>query len=178
MMLIELGLKYIFVMRTKKDVDDIGKGGDKMDFQKREKSCGAIIFRKEKGEIELLLLRLIDASHWSFPKGHVEYEETEIETALREIKEETGHDVKLIPGFREAIEYPICDNTILKQVVYFLAEVEPGETVIQESEVEKFCWVDPKMARTMIYDDNLPFFDKAMEFLGADLKEKEGINNE
>ena len=65
-----------------------------------EKSCGAIVYRKHHGNTEILLIKHINSGHWSFPKGHMEQGESETETALREIKEETGLDVLLDPTFR------------------------------------------------------------------------------
>ena len=58
---------------------------------KYEKSCGAVIFDGDK----VLVIQQVKG-HWGFPKGHVENGETEIETALREIKEETNLDVEII----------------------------------------------------------------------------------
>ena len=52
--------------------------------KEREKSCGCIIINKNK-----VLLIKQTKGHWGFPKGHVEKDETEIETAIREVKEET-----------------------------------------------------------------------------------------
>lgn len=57
---------------------------------KEEKSCGAVLLRWECNELEVLLVRHRNGSHWSFPKGHVEAGEQERQTALREIREETG----------------------------------------------------------------------------------------
>ena len=65
-----------------------------------EKSCGAIVYRKYHGNTEILLIKHINSGHWSFPKGHVEGDETEEETAKREIMEETGIDVNLDTTFR------------------------------------------------------------------------------
>ena len=70
-----------------------------------EKSCGAIVFRKFHGNIELLLIKHANGGHWSFPKGHVEEGETEVETALREVHEETGLTIQLEEGFRQSVEY-------------------------------------------------------------------------
>lgn len=70
-----------------------------------EKSIGGIVFRKEKNKIYYLLLHY-ETGHWGFPKGHVEKEETEIETLIREIKEETGiSDLKIIEGFKDYVKY-------------------------------------------------------------------------
>ena len=68
----------------------------------REKSCGALVYRKRKEKYELLLIKHKSGGHWSFPKGHVESGENELQTALREIKEETGLDVRLMDGFRQS----------------------------------------------------------------------------
>ncbi|MBR6598855.1 MAG: NUDIX domain-containing protein, partial [Oscillospiraceae bacterium] len=68
-----------------------------------EKSCGGVVYRKSHGNLEILLIKHINSGHWSFPKGHIEANETEQETALREIKEETGIDVVLDPSFRETV---------------------------------------------------------------------------
>ena len=57
---------------------------------KKEKSCGAVVYRETGEQIEILLIRHKNGGHWAFPKGHVEKKETEEDTALREIREETG----------------------------------------------------------------------------------------
>ena len=59
-----------------------------------EKSCGAVIFRKDENW-NVLLIRHAKGRHISFPKGHVEPGETESQTAEREILEETGLRVRV-----------------------------------------------------------------------------------
>lgn len=84
----------------------------------KEKSAGAIIFRREpfdtaqgkKYKIYFLLLHYPSKSrrggHWEFAKGHVEPEEDEEKTVRREVFEETGiNDLKIIPGFKKYIKY-------------------------------------------------------------------------
>ena len=61
---------------------------------KREKSCGALVYRiTQNGQKELLFIKHRHGTHWSFPKGHMEEGENEVQTALREVKEETGLDI-------------------------------------------------------------------------------------
>nr|WP_297763737.1 NUDIX domain-containing protein [uncultured Butyrivibrio sp.] len=87
-----------------------------------EKSCGAIVYKIEDGVIKYLLVEEASGFH-SFPKGHMENEETEEETALREIKEETNLDATLISGFRESEQYKPAEKPgVTKQVIYFLAQ--------------------------------------------------------
>ena len=57
----------------------------------KEKSCGAVIFHKKEELIRYLLLNYA-AGHWDFVKGNVEPNETEKETVVRELKEETGNN--------------------------------------------------------------------------------------
>ena len=48
---------------------------------KKEKSCGAVVYRETGEQIEILLIRHKNGGHWAFPKGHVEKKETEEDTA-------------------------------------------------------------------------------------------------
>ena len=106
---------------------------------KREKSCGALVVRKNGEQYDLVLLRHRFGGHWSFPKGHVEAGETERQTALREVKEETGLSIRLYDGFRESVEY-FPQAGVKKQVVYFLGEALGDELVPQEEEISELIW--------------------------------------
>ena len=103
-----------------------------------EKSCGVVLLNSNK----VLLLQHPDTTtsgHWDFPKGHVEKGEDEIQTALRELKEETGIDkVKIIDDFHNLISY--SKETILKEVVFFLG-ITNQEKVSISSEHQNFIWL-------------------------------------
>ena len=116
---------------------------------KYEKSCGAIVYRKSRDRIELLLIQNRYGGHWSFPKGHVEGEETEVQTALREVKEETGLDIQLEDGFRQAVEYFPKPN-VKKQVVYFLGQAQSLEIKRQKEEISRITWTDIHKAYHMV----------------------------
>ncbi len=110
-------------------------------MQKKEKSCGALVVRTFENKTYLLVLRHKYSGNWSFPKGHVEKGESETQTALREVKEETGLDITLIDGFRESVVYYPKPN-IRKQVVYFLGTVPESVNVCrQEDEISEIKWV-------------------------------------
>ena len=107
---------------------------------RHEKSCGGLIYREHDGETQLLLLKHRCGGHWSFPKGHMESGETEMETALREIREETGLRVFLRDGFRESVEYSPKPN-VKKQVIYFIGFTLNESTLHpQEEEVSELQW--------------------------------------
>ena len=126
-----------------------------------EKSCGGIIFYKTRQNVKILLVKNNNGRYWSFPKGHIEDGETEQETAIREIKEETGLDVTLVNSFREISEY--CPfGKIRKRVVFFLARAFTDNVKIQEEEIDSYIWVDLQQARKLCsYDNDLRIIDKA-----------------
>lgn len=107
----------------------------------REKSCGALVIRKNDTATQMLLIKHKHGGHWSFPKGHVEGAETEVETALREVKEETGLDIKLINGYKEKVYYSPRVG-IKKEVVYFLGKSAWVEAIPQEEEISETRWFD------------------------------------
>lgn len=89
-----------------------------------EKSCGVVVYRI-KGKEKLYLVLRYPAGHFDFPKGHMEKGETEHETAVRELLEETGiPDIEFIEGYREEISYIYRKNgeRSNKQVVFFLGK--------------------------------------------------------
>lgn len=91
----------------------------------REFSYGAVIYKIEDGVIKYLLLKM-NYGHTSLCKGHQEGSETPIETALREIKEETNLDVDLNVDFKTTISYSPQEQTI-KDVTFFLASLKDCE---------------------------------------------------
>ena len=103
---------------------------------KKEKSCGAVIINDKN---EVLLLKQTKG-HYGFPKGHTEPGETEVETAIREIKEETNVDVIIDETKRYLITYQSAEN-VMKDVVYFLAKPTSYELIPQETEVTEILWV-------------------------------------
>lgn len=120
----------------------------------KEKSCGALVCHREDETLKILILKHRLGGHWSFPKGHVENEETEHETALREVREETGLAVRLSPNFREMVSYSPKPG-IEKDVVYFLGYADDPRTVMQEEEVSEIKWVDLSRAHEFLtyYND-------------------------
>ena len=114
------------------------------------KSCGVIPFRRNEGEREYLILLQTNGC-WSFPKGHMEAGETEIQTAMRELTEETGLRAAILPGKRTLSEYEIPPFT-RKQVVLFLGEVE-GAVTPQDREVLDYRWVKAEELAAYLHTD-------------------------
>ena len=119
---------------------------------KIEKSCGAVVFTREGGTVKYVIIRSPEG-FYGYPKGHMETGESEEQTALREIKEETGLDVTIVEGFRTTDEHPHVRPgrpTVLKQMVYFLAEYTGQELRAQEGEVTEI--------RYMTFDEAMAAF--------------------
>lgn len=115
---------------------------------KKEKSCGTIIIENNK----VLLIQQTDNA-WGFPKGHVENNETEQETAIRETKEETNLDVEIISNKKYIINYKI-NNDIDKEVVFFLAKKTSDKIKKQDEEIKNIKWVDLTKAFDIITYEN------------------------
>ena len=110
-----------------------------------EKSCGAVVFN-DKNEV---LLVKHNKGHISFPKGHVEDNETEEETAYREVLEETGIKIKIDNKIREVSRYSPKLN-VIKNVVFFKAKALNNEIKPQLEEVSEVMFVDIDNALSLI----------------------------
>ena len=117
---------------------------------KYEKSCGCIVLDKE--HIKVLLIKH-NEGHWDFPKGHMEEGENEIQTAIRETKEETNIDVKINENYRYKINYSPKED-VTKDVIYYLATKTTEEAKPQLSEVSDVEWVNINDAIEKITYDN------------------------
>ena len=115
-----------------------------------EKSCGFVAY-KEKDDVRLYLIIRTSNGEYGFPKGHVELNETEYETAIRELKEETNVEVQIINGFRRQIEYKFPNKVdVMKQSVYFLGRCSEIDVVCQETEVSEVLFVPIEVALELL----------------------------
>ena len=138
---------------------------------KKEKSCGAVVFCSKDGNLSFLLVRQKNG-FWSFPKGHMEAGETEQETALREIKEETGLDLELIEGFRATGQYDLAhegEPEVIKQVVFFLAEYGGQDTEAHVSDVVDTQLMDYNSAISVLREEYRRILAEARDFINSGL---------
>jgi len=155
---------------------------------KYEKSAGIIIYftedkfsvsqnpkTKQQGfsdldkEPKFLLLKY--TNYWGFAKGIIEGNESEQETAIRELEEETGiKNVKIIPGFKYEQEwfYRLNNENVKKKATFFLAKItkEEAEKVKISFEHEEFAWLTFSEAiEKMKIKNNKEMLKKAYEFI-------------
>ena len=111
-----------------------------------EKSCGAVVVLTNM-EPKYLLLHY-EAGHWDFVKGNVEPNESEKDTVIRELREETGIvDAQFVGDFREKIDYFYRrqGTTIHKEVIFFIMETHT-ETIKLSFEHVGYTWLNYKDA--------------------------------
>ena len=133
---------------------------------KFEESCGAVVFTRDDDETRYVLIRSLEGVY-GFPKGHREPGESREQTALREIREEVGLQVKLLPGFSAQEEFPLPEiPDTRKRIVYFLAEYEKQPIVPQQEELSGYelCPYDEAMKRLQ-HESRRRILSEAQAFL-------------
>jgi 8-oxo-dGTP pyrophosphatase MutT (NUDIX family) len=133
----------------------------------REKSCGAVVFARTDDNAKYLLLNYA-AGHWDFVKGNVEVNETEQQTVVRELQEETGiTEAQFIGDFREAIAYFYRrqGQTIHKEVVFFVMEAFTEKVVLSFEHVG-YVWLDYKHTmEKLTFKNSKDVLQKSQDFL-------------
>ena len=111
------------------------------------------------------MLRHRSGDHWGFAKGHVAGGETEVETAVREVHEETGLRMRFRDGFYERLFY-LTPKERRKEVVYFLGRSPQQRVRPQASEISDHRWLPYWQTRELLtYENTKLLLDKAMEYL-------------
>ncbi len=131
-----------------------------------EKSAGIIPFDPKSKKFLILHYPL---GHWGFPKGHVEENETEMEAAKREMKEETGIEVEVLFGFKSEISYFYKNKGKLshKKVIFFIG-ITKSNKVKLSFEHDDFKWATAKEAmETLTFKNEKEVLKRAIEFLKA-----------
>lgn len=118
------------------------------ELMKKEKSCGAVVIDNDK-----VLIVKHNLGHWDFPKGHMEKGETEEDTAIREVKEETNVDIEIDNQYRHVVTYHPKEN-VIKDVVYFLAKPLTKHIIHQQEEVSIAQFVSFEEAFERLTYDN------------------------
>lgn len=130
-----------------------------------EKSCGAIVYRTINNKVRFLLIKNKRSEQWGFPKGHIEKGETHRQTAMREVFEEVGLEIEIIPDFKSKSEYTI-QGRVEKRVTIFLATTQQTTTTIQQEEIGDYAWLDYKKAvNTLRFENDKQILEQANSFL-------------
>ena len=128
-----------------------------------EKSCGALVVRREEDHYYILMIRHKPRGNRSFPKGHVEEGESEYITAMREVMEETSSRIAIVSDFRATVQYSPAPG-VMKEVVYFLAFTTSADIHAREGEIAEVEWIPLENAEECLaHENDKTVFRAAME---------------
>jgi len=133
---------------------------------KFEFSAGGVVFKKEKNKIFVLVAQHSQHHGWVFPKGligdHVKNEKKE-ETALREVKEETGIKAKILRPLDSVVYWYVLDGVkIRKTVYYFIMEFISGDFKKRDMEMENVEWLpSDKVEEKLTYKSDKKVWQEA-----------------
>ena len=143
------------------------------------KSCGVLVFRRQP---QLSFLLMEHANRWDLPKGHVDPGESELETALRELQEETGlsaEQIDLDPEFRFRYFYQVQKKRhgkklVLKELVVFLGTLPDAHSnpEIELTEHIGYRWFDWKPP----HEIQLKSIDPLLETVAAFWNKKSALS--
>jgi 8-oxo-dGTP pyrophosphatase MutT (NUDIX family) len=141
-------------------------------------SAGGVVFKKENGEVFILVSQHSQHHGWVFPKGiigdHVERESKE-ETALREVKEETGVEGKILRALNPTTYWFLLEGDpstssgqekVRKTVYYFLMEYVGGDIANHDDEMEKVEWLPKeKVEERLTYKSDKIVWQEVLKIL-------------
>ncbi|HKP52792.1 MAG TPA: NUDIX hydrolase [Chloroflexia bacterium] len=138
-----------------------------------EYSSGGVVYRSTPGGYEFVAVHRARHTDWSLPKGHVEPGETKEEAAVREVKEETGLDARIIAPIAEVVYYyrrgKGSDSVLVhKTVYYYLMEATSFDFAGPNWEVSEARWVSlAEVQNVLSYENDREVVRKAQELLAA-----------
>lgn len=136
---------------------------------KHNHSVGIIVYSRFPRSIKFLLIKQ-HQGHWGFPKGHIEKGEKPIDTAVRELREETG--IRKIVFLRRKVllrdDYSFRKETVTihKIVDYYIAETETVKVKIDGREILNYRWCTyDKAAERLTFKESKGILKKAFKII-------------
>jgi len=142
-------------------------------YTKADKSFGIIPIKRVADQWQVLLIhqfsKIGNNSYWVFPKGHAEGDETPLQSASRELFEETGLKAEKIiqdPVFSLAYSFQFDGVQIEKTVDYYIGVITDDTVVIQTEEVKEAGWYSLEEAKERLdYSDTKKMLFEVQQFL-------------
>jgi len=135
----------------------------------RAVSAGGVVYRRTPGGVEVVVCGRDADGVWGLPKGTPDAGESLEETAVREVSEETGLDVRIV-GKVGVIEYWFTRDGVRyhKWVHHFLMEATGGSTEAHDHEYDRVEWLPVDVAaKTLTYKNEATIIERAREMLGG-----------
>ncbi|HET8568265.1 MAG TPA: NUDIX hydrolase [Candidatus Limnocylindria bacterium] len=128
-------------------------------------AAGGVVMRQGDGGPEVALTGRHSDGTWVFPKGTPDHGESLEETAAREVREETGLEVRLVRPLG-TVEYwfSSAGRRIHKAVHFYLMEATGGDVSLHDHEYDEVRWVPVEEARRMLsFDTYREVLDRALD---------------
>ena len=142
---------------------------------KKDYAYGVIVFYVENSSVYYLILKQIQG-HWSFPKGHAEKDETTLETAKRELEEETGiMEIELISDKPQVKDEYIIKKSkpVQKFVEFYIGEVKSKDIVMQDGEIFDHKWITAEEGDDILtYESSKRLLKSASDIIDNYLQKK------
>ncbi|MCH5314687.1 MAG: NUDIX domain-containing protein [Eubacterium sp.] len=130
-----------------------------------EHSAGAVTYTYIDGVPHFLLIKNKNSVNWGFPKGHREEDETKVQTAEREVFEETGIKIQLHDGFERSSAYT-ANHTVKKLVTFFVGFSQDDNVTLQAEELCDYVWLPFDEAKhTLTFNNDKKVLSNAWHFL-------------
>jgi 8-oxo-dGTP pyrophosphatase MutT (NUDIX family) len=131
---------------------------------RRSTAAGGVVLRGTEHGTEVALLGRANDGSWVFPKGTPTPGESLEQTALREVSEETGLDVRIVRPLGEmTYTFAAGGERIHKIVHFFLMEATGGDPSLHDAEYDEVRWVAvPEARRMLTFDTYRDVLDRAL----------------
>jgi len=132
--------------------------------QRRAVAAGGVVLRESDHGREVALLGRANDGSWVFPKGTPTHGESLEETAVREVREETGLDVRILRPLGEmTYSFAAAGDRVHKVVHFFLMEATGGDPSLHDAEYDEVRWVTvPEARRMLTFDTYRTVLDRAL----------------
>ncbi|HYP39669.1 MAG TPA: NUDIX hydrolase [Chloroflexia bacterium] len=133
-----------------------------------EYSAGGVVYRRTMEGYDIAVVQRARHEDWSLPKGHIEAGESREQAALREVKEETGLDAKIVGELGEVVYFYRRreEGLVRKSVYHYLMEATNDKLGSPNWEVSEVRWVPITEAHTLLsYENDRGIVRKAQSLL-------------
>jgi 8-oxo-dGTP pyrophosphatase MutT (NUDIX family) len=135
----------------------------------RAVSAGGVVFRRGGGGVEIVICGRDSDGVWGLPKGTPDAGESLEQTAVREVTEETGLDVRIVDKVG-VVEYWFARDGVRyhKWVHHYLMEAVGGDTSAHDHEYDRVEWQPVEAAvKTLSFKNEVDIVHKARQMIEA-----------